>query len=56
MKELNGAVKRGSDQEALLMKKQVMDNVKRLSELYGKLGIDPVESVAVEYECVKEFD
>ena len=56
VKELNSAVKRGSDQEALLMKKQVMDNVKRLSELYGKLGIDPVESVAVEYECVKEFD
>ena len=56
VKELNSAVKRGSDQEALLMKKQVMDNVKRLSELYGKLGTDPVESVAVEFECVKEFD
>ena len=33
-----------------------MDNVKRLSELYGKLGTDPVETVAVEFECVKDFD
>ncbi|XP_065916038.1 tripartite motif-containing protein 2-like [Dysidea avara] len=56
VKELNSAVKRGSDQEALLMKKQVMDNVKRLSELYGKLGTEPVENVAVEFECVKDFD
>ena len=56
VKELNSAVKRGSDQEALLMKKQVMDNVKRLSELYDKLSIEPVETVAVEFECVKEFD
>jgi len=56
VKELNGAVKRGSDQEVLLMKKQVMDNVKRLSELYDKLSTEPVETVAVEFECVKEFD
>ena len=55
VKELNSAVKRGSDQEALLMKKQVMDNVKRLSELYGKLGTEAVETVAVEFECVKDF-
>jgi len=56
VKELSGAVKRGSDQEALLMKKQVMDNVKRFSKLYDKLGTEPVETVAVEFECVKEFD
>ena len=56
VKELNGAVKRGSDQETLLMKKQVMDNVKRLSELYDKLSTEPVKTVAVEFECVKEFD
>ncbi|XP_065916064.1 tripartite motif-containing protein 2-like [Dysidea avara] len=56
VKELNSAVKRGSDQEALLMKKQVMDNVKRLGELYDKLGTEPVECLAVEFECVKDFD
>jgi len=53
IEELNGAVKRGSDQEALLMEKQVMDNVKRLSQLFDKLSSEPVGAVAIEFECVK---
>ena len=41
IKELNGAMKNGSDQEALLMKKQVVDDVKRISESYNKLDTQP---------------
>ena len=44
IKELKGAMKNGSDQEALLMKKQVADDVKRISDSYNKLDTQPVQS------------
>ena len=55
IKELNGAMKNGSDQEALLMKKQVVDDVKRISDSYNKLDTQSVQSATVEFVPVKEY-
>ena len=55
IKELNGAMKNGSDQEALLMKKQVVDDVKRISESYNKLDTQPVQSATMEFVPVEEY-
>ena len=55
IKELNGAMKNGSDQEALLMKKQVVGDVKRISDSYNKLDTQPVQSAAMEFVPVKEY-
>ena len=57
IKELNGAMKNGSDQEALLMKKQVVDDVKRilLSDSYNKLDTQPVKSATMEFVPVEEY-
>ena len=55
IKELNGAMKNGSDQEALLMKKQMVDDVKRISETYNKLDTQPVQSATMEFIPVEEY-
>ena len=55
IKELNGAMKNESDQEALLMKKQVIDDVKRISDSYNKLDTQPVQSAIVEFIPVEEY-
>ena len=55
IKELNGAMKNGSDQEALLMKKQVVDDVKRISDSYNKLDTQPVQSATMEFIPVEEY-
>ena len=55
IKELNGAMKNGSDQEALLMKKQVVDDVKRISDNYNKLDTQPVQSATMEFVPVEEY-
>ena len=55
IKELNGAMKNGSDQEALLMKKQVVDDVKRISDSYNKLDTQPVQSVTMEFVPLAEY-
>ena len=54
IKELNGAMKEGSDQEALLMKKQVVVNVKRISDSYNKLDTHPVQSADLIFVPVEE--
>ena len=54
IKELNGAMKNGSDQEALLMKKQVVDDVKRISDNYNKLDTQPVHSATMEFVPVEK--
>ena len=54
IKELNGAMKNGSDQEALL-KKQVVDDVKRISDSYNKLDTQPVQSATMEFLPVEEY-
>ena len=55
IKELNGAMKKGSDQETLLMKKQVVDDVKRISDSYNKLDTQPVQSATMEFIPVEEY-
>ena len=55
IKELNGAMKNGSDQEALLMKKQVVDDVKRISDSYNKLDTQPLQSAGMEFVPVEEY-
>ena len=55
IKELNGAMKDGSDQEALLMKKQVVDDVKRISDSYNKVDTQPVQSATMEFVPVEEY-
>ena len=55
IKELNGAMKNGSDQEALLMKKQVVDDVKRISDSYNKLDTQPVQSATMKFIPVEEY-
>ena len=55
IKELKGAMKNGSDQEAMLMKKQVVDDVKRISDSYNKLDTPPVQSATMEFVPVEEY-
>ena len=55
IKELNGAMKNGSDQETLLMKKQAVDDVKRISDSYNKLDTQPVQSATMEFVPVEEY-
>ena len=55
IKDLSGAMKDGSDQEALLMKNQVVDCVKRISDSYNKLDTQPVQSATMEFVPVEEF-
>ena len=55
MKELNSDVKSGSDQEALFMKKQVTENVKRLTNCYKELKTELVESANMQFIPVEEY-
>jgi len=55
VKELNDAVKNGSDQEALFMKKQVGNDVKRLTDSYSKLETNPVELPTMEFVPTQKF-
>ena len=55
IKELNGAMKKGSDQETLLMKKQLVDDVKRICDSYSKLDTRPVQSATMEFIPVEEY-
>ena len=55
VKELNDAVTNGSDQEALFAKKQVSNDVKRITECYKKLHTNPVELATIEFVPVKEY-
>ena len=55
MKELNNAIKSGSDQEALFMKKQVTEDVKRIADSYKQLKTEPVELATMQFIPVKEY-
>ena len=54
-KELNNAMKNGSDQEILLMEKKLVDNVKKLSDSYNKLDTQPVQLTTTEFIPVEEY-
>ena len=49
MKELNRAIKSGTDQECLFMKKQVTEDVKRLTDCYKGLKTEPVELATMQF-------
>ena len=55
MKELNNAIKSGSDQEALFMKKQVTEDVKRMTDGYKQLKTEPVELATMQFIPVEEY-
>ena len=55
LNELNCAMKKGSDQETLLMKEQVFDDVKRLSDSYNQLDTQQVQPATVEFVPVEEY-
>ena len=55
IKKLKGAVMDGSDQETLLMKKGLADDVKRLSEHYGKLDMQPAQFTTMEFVPIEEY-
>ena len=55
IKELNDAMKNGSNQEALLVKKQIVDDVKRISDRYDKLDTQPVQSATTDFVPVEEY-
>ena len=55
IKKLNGAMKNGSDQEALLMKKQLFDDIRRISENWNKLDALPVQSATMKFVPVEEY-
>ena len=55
MKELNNAIKSGSDQEALFMKKQVTEDVKRMTDGYKQLKIEPIELATMQFIPVELY-
>ncbi|XP_065892047.1 tripartite motif-containing protein 2-like [Dysidea avara] len=56
VKELNDTMKKGSGQDILLMRKEVIDDMKSLCDCYKKVDTEPVESPAMEFVCVKEYE
>lgn len=57
LKELDDEIKkRGSDQETLLMKKCVMDDMKRLNNHYKKIDNKPVNTATVQFMPIKEYE
>ncbi|XP_065907834.1 tripartite motif-containing protein 2-like [Dysidea avara] len=49
MKELNDALEKSSDQEALSAKKQVIDGMQQLTEKYKKVNKHPVQSASMKF-------
>ena len=48
-------MKDGLDQETLLLKKQVVDDVNRISDSYNKLDTQPVQSATMKFVPVEEY-
>ena len=55
VKELNDAVTNGSDQEALFAKKQVSNDIKKVTECYNKLDTNTFELATIEFVPAKEY-
>ena len=54
-KTLKGAIMDGSDQETLLMKKGLADDVKRLSEHYSKLDMQQAQFTTMEFVPIEKY-
>ena len=55
IKKLNDVIKSGSDQEILFMKKQVTEDMKRLTDYYKELKTAPVELANMQFFPVKQY-
>ena len=55
IRELNNAVKNGTDQEALFMKKQITEDVKRLTDFCNKLTMEPEELATFQFISAEEY-
>ncbi|XP_065891724.1 E3 ubiquitin-protein ligase TRIM71-like [Dysidea avara] len=56
VKELNDTMKKGSGQDTLLMRKEVIDDMKRLSDCHKKMDTEPVELAAMEFVPVRIYE
>ena len=54
MKELKDAIEKSSDQEALSVKKQVIDRMQQITDKFNKLNTDPLQSATMEFVPSKE--
>ena len=54
MKELKDAIERSSDQEALSVKKQVIDRMQQITDKFNKLNTDPLQSATMKFVSSKE--
>ena len=54
MKELSDGVEKSSDQEALSVKKQVIDRMQQITDKYKKVNIPPVQQATMEFVPTKE--
>ena len=54
MKELKDAIEKGSDQEALSAKKQVIDRMQQITDKFNKMNTDPLQSATMEFVPSKE--
>ena len=55
IKKLKAEIMNASDQEMLLMKKGLADDVKRLSDYYSKLDTQPAQFTIMEFVPVEEY-
>ena len=55
IKDLNSAMKKGSDQETLLIKKQMIDDVKRISDGCNKLDTQPVQLATMKFVPLERY-
>ncbi|XP_065886629.1 E3 ubiquitin-protein ligase TRIM71-like [Dysidea avara] len=56
VKDLNNVVKGSSSQEILSMKKQVTEDVEKLTGSYNKLNAEPVELVDMQFVPTKKYE
>ena len=54
-KDLNKAVKNGSEQELLLMEKKIVDDVNKLNDAYKNLDTEPVQLTTTEFIPAEEY-
>ena len=55
VKELCITVMCGSDQEALFMEKQIIQNATRLTDTYKRLRVQPIEQAAMQFVPVEKY-
>ena len=54
VKELNDAVEKGSDQEVLSVKNQVIDRMQQITDKYKKMNLVPVQQINMEFAPISK--